>query len=92
MPAPFDGTYKFTAYAQAGGIASGAQVGVNVAGSVVQALDVPNNAGYALYTIAFTARAGEVIRVWCGSNADTSNGWMTFDNCTPSVVPLAQPE
>ena len=69
VAAPADGTYTFSAYANAS--RTGAWVGVNVNGTGVQSAPIAQAAAgaYVAYSMSFTARAGDVIRVWLYSPA-----------------------
>ena len=67
--APADATYSLAVSANAS--RSGAWVGVNVNGAGVQSAPVSQGApgAYSPYSFSFTARAGDVIRVWLYSPA-----------------------
>jgi regulation of enolase protein 1 (concanavalin A-like superfamily) len=69
IAAPVDGTYTYAVYANAS--RGGAWVGVNVNGAGVQSAPVAQGAAgaYAVYSMSFTAKAGDVIRVWLYSPA-----------------------
>jgi hypothetical protein len=70
VTAPADGSYTFTAFANAS--RSGAWIGVNVNGASAQSapVEVRGAGGYgAAYSLAFTAKAGDTIRVWLYSPA-----------------------
>ena len=69
VTAPADATYTFSTYANAS--RAGAWVGVNVNGAGVQSAPIAAGAAgdYAAYSMSFTAKAGDVIRVWLYSPA-----------------------
>jgi hypothetical protein len=69
VAAPADGTYTFSVSANAS--RAGAWVGANVNGIGMQSAPVAQGpaGAYTAYSMSFTARAGDVIRVWLYSPA-----------------------
>lgn len=77
ITAPRTGTYTLTA-AVAGSKA--ASLGVDVAGVQARTVPVVPNTGWRTVTTAFTASAGQPLKVWYYSSA--GSGWATLDDVT----------
>jgi len=85
--APWSGRYSLRVYATAD--RSGGLVGANVNGATAatREVDVRSFDDYALYTMEFTATAGDLIRVWMYS--PPVPGYVVIDDA--SLMPVAVP-
>lgn len=83
VTAPATGVYTLQIYAAAD--RSGGLVGANVNGATAASADVVEGAfgGYRLYSLAFSANAGDMIRVWMYSPAVP--GYVVIDNASLTV-------
>ena len=87
VTAPSDGTYTFTAFANAS--RSGAWIGVNVNGASAQSTPVQARgvgAYGAAYSLSFAAKAGDTIRVWLYSPGTPGSAVLDDTSVTLNVT------
>ena len=79
ITAPSTGTYTFRAFV-ASNIGSGVSLGADVAGTQATSQTVTGDGGYRQYQLTFTATAGQTIKCWIYSSAQS--GWVTVDQAS----------
>jgi hypothetical protein len=80
IAAPANGTYTYAIYASADRAGGLVGVDVNGANAVSRSVDVRPFGDYALYTMTFTAQAGDTVHVWMYSPAVP--GYVVIDDAS----------